>query len=125
MPRVGRCGLTNQANRRGTVANYNSPGKCRVRVEREVRREYVTETDFGNMMESRMSTRSSLWWADEKEMSLHLYEEMRGSKVCLEIKSGPTWTVLPLPSAMVKAIRESETCRIYAEHGTTDPDCDA
>lgn len=94
-------------------------------VDRLVRREDDTETDFGNMMENRMSTRSSLWWADEKEMSLHLYEEMCDSKVCLEIKSGPTWTVLALPSAMVKAIRESETCRIYAEHGTTDPDCDA
>ena len=91
-------------------------------LERQVRRVDDTETDFGNMMENRMSTRSSIWWNDEKEISLHLYEEMMESKVCLEIKSGPTWTVLTLPPAMVKKIIESETCRIYAEHGTTDPE---
>lgn len=72
-----------------------------------------------------MSTRSTIWYdkkgGEDGNPDLHLYEEMWGDHLALEVAHGPFRLVIKLPKEMVAAMLKSESCAVYAEHGTTDP----
>ena len=64
-----------------------------------------------------MSARNEIWSSPDDSVSL--YEDLLEGTVSLEIKAGPTVTLLPLPPKLVAAILASQACRAYAETGST------